>query len=138
MMPIRIFKRDEARDILSGRKKWVYMPILVGWKSETESIAIYVCAPVSAVIGYFNIDTIIEGTPEHVWEVTHDEAGISKRAFMREFRDARIMYALKVADRYTVEPPVTCAELLARPRKMRKSYLGEVNKIIDRARGVID
>ena len=137
MMPIRIFKRDEAKEILSGRKKWVYLSLLVGWKSETESIAMYVCAPTSAVIGYFNIDTIIEGTPEHVWELTHDEAGITKRAFMREFRDARLLYAIKVADRYTGDPPITRAELLAPPRKMRNSRLGEIYKIVDLAKGVI-
>lgn len=138
MMPIRIFKRAEAEAVLNGRKKWVYLPLLVGWKSETESIAMYVCAPTSAVIGYFNIETIIEGTPESVWESTKAEADITQRAFMKEFRDARFVYALKVADRYTINPPVTRAELLVPPKAIRNSRLGEVNKFVDRAKIVID
>lgn len=138
-MPIRIFKRSEADAILNGRRKWVYLSILVGWKAETTDIAMYVCAPTSAVIGYFNVDALLEGTPDEIWELTKDEADITKRGFMREFRRASFMYALKVGCRYTITPPVSRAELLApRPKAMRNSRLGEMNKFVDRAKIVID
>jgi predicted transcriptional regulator len=57
---------------------------------------VYASAPVSKVIGYFELAAVLAGPPDNLWRRTKHAAGIKRSYFQRYFSGCRVGYALKV------------------------------------------
>jgi len=63
---------------------------------KISSIVVYASSPVQKIIGEFEIDEIMTGSPEHLWCETSKDAGISKLYFDQYFADKCTGYAIRI------------------------------------------
>lgn len=91
-----------AERIFSGEKRYEFRKALFRDRS-VRRILVYASAPISKVIGEFNVEGFLELEPELLWQRTSAHAGISKEFFDSYFEGRIKGFAIKVGDvmRYT-------------------------------------
>lgn len=88
-------KPEFADKIFDGTKKVEFRRNI--FKSHAiTSIIVYASSPIQRIIGEFEIDEILEGSPEHLWCKTFKDAGISKAYFDQYFTNRGIGYAIRI------------------------------------------
>lgn len=95
-------KPEFANKIFSNEKIYEFRKVIFKDKS-VKDVVVYASSPVSEIIGKFTIAEIIQGTPETVWKLTKDKAGITKDYFNQYFKNKELAYAIKIkqAKRYS-------------------------------------
>lgn len=88
-------KPNFAKKIFEGTKKYEFRKVIFKQKGITK-IIVYASAPISMVIGEFEIDTIICDDPSSLWNITHKHAGIDLDYFNLYFSDRERGYAIKI------------------------------------------
>lgn len=94
MKAILSIKPEYVTQILDGRKTYEFRRRIFK-RPDVDTIVIYCTSPQSVVVAEASIDKVLESTPRHVWEQTHEHGGISRDKFMAYFRGADIAYAIK-------------------------------------------
>jgi len=95
MKVLLAIKPEFAEKIFNGIKKVEYRRII--FKSDKiTSIVVYASSPVQKIIGEFEIDEVLIGSPEQLWDATSQEAGISKSCFDQYFADKDTGYAIRI------------------------------------------
>lgn len=56
----------------------------------------YVSSPVKKVIGEFEIEGVIAGNPDDLWEETKEHSGVSKDFYDKYFSERKNGYAIKI------------------------------------------
>lgn len=94
-------KPQYADRIFNGEKKYEYRKSIFK-RNDIDTVVVYSTKPVGKVIGEFEIDTIIKGTPTEVWEITKKYSGIYKKDYKQYFsgRNDCVAIAIKNARRY--------------------------------------
>jgi predicted transcriptional regulator len=95
MQVILSIKPEFANKIFNGTKKYEFRRIL--FKNETiDSVIVYASAPISKVIGEFEIDEILFHDIESLWLKTAEYSGISEEYYTDYFQGKSNGYAIKV------------------------------------------
>lgn len=103
-------KPEFVAKIFSNEKQYEFRKVIFKNK-QVKDVVIYASSPVSKVVGEFTIDKIIEDTPDKVWKLTKDKAGITKSYFDEYFRDKQIAYAIKINQATQYDKPVDLQNL---------------------------
>ena len=72
-------KPEYVKDILSGRKKYEYRKIKP--KNRVDAIIIYSSAPVMKIVAEVEVEEIIEGNTDEIWEKTENGSGTNKKLY---------------------------------------------------------
>jgi predicted transcriptional regulator len=88
-------KPEFAEKIFSGEKQYEFRRVVFKNKDVTK-IVVYASAPVSMVIGEFEIEHVISAEPNKLWDQTKAFAGITKEYFLEYFRGLDNGYAIKI------------------------------------------
>lgn len=88
-------KPEFAYKIFEGSKKYEYRRVIFKNK-KIKKIIVYASAPVSKVIGEFEIDEVIKDEPKALWKTTKKQSGISEKYFKQYFDGKSIGFAIKV------------------------------------------
>lgn len=88
-------KPEFANKIFDGSKKFEFRRSIFRNK-EVKSIVVYASAPVSKVIGEFEIDKVHFKNLEELWNQTKDYSGISKEYFDLYFTGKEEGFAIQV------------------------------------------
>lgn len=84
-----------ANKILSGEKRFELRKTI--FKNDSiKKVIIYASAPISKVIGEFEIEKIIHEDVEALWEITKSESGVRKDFFEDYFLNRSKGYAIKI------------------------------------------
>ena len=81
-------KPEYVKEILSGRKKYEYRKIKP--KNRVDAIIIYSSAPVMKVVAEVNIEEIIEGNPDEVWQKTKNWSRTNKELYNEYFKNKNL------------------------------------------------
>jgi predicted transcriptional regulator len=84
-----------ADAIFRGEKKFEFRRKLFKTKSPTK-IFVYASAPISMVIGHFEVADVISKRPSNLWRDTGHAAGIKRSHFFKYFSGCNEAHALKV------------------------------------------
>lgn len=86
-MDIALFsiKPYYAKLILEGTKKFEFR--LNRCKKAINRIVIYETSPVCKITGEVFVTRVIEDTPQVLWNIARDNAGIDYKSFMKYFKD---------------------------------------------------
>jgi predicted transcriptional regulator len=104
-------KPKYADKIFSGEKKWEYRKKI--WTREgVDFVEVYASAPISKVIGQFQIVTIQREYRRDIWWTTGEESGISFKEFKEYFKHSFYGYAIKICN----------PELYGIPRDLKRAY----------------
>ena len=76
------------------------------FKKNVDTVVIYKTTPFCKIIGEFEIDGILYDTPENIWQITQEFAGITQDYFDKYFYNRKIAYAIKIGNikQYELEP----------------------------------
>lgn len=81
--------------IFSGQKKYEYRKTIFKRKDITR-VVVYATAPISRVVGEFEIESILFDEVNSLWEETKTHAGIDKKFFFEYFTEKEKGYAIKI------------------------------------------
>jgi predicted transcriptional regulator len=88
-------KPEFAEKIFNGTKRVEFRRSIFR-SNNISRIVVYASSPVQKIIGEFEIDEIISGSPEFLWNETSKEAGITKLYFDEYFGEKGEGYAIRI------------------------------------------
>lgn len=94
MKVILSIKPEFANKIFDGSKKYEFRKSI--FKEDVRTVLVYSSSPVQKVIGEFQIEEIIRHDLETLWELTKNDAGITKQYFYEYFADKDEGFAIKI------------------------------------------
>ena len=89
-------KPEFAHKIFEGSKKFEFRK-QVFKDTSVKKVIVYSSSPEQKVIGEFEIETILDDTPDKIWIQTKLYSGISREFFKSYFEGRNKAYAIKVA-----------------------------------------
>ena len=91
LLPI---KPKYAKKIISKEKKYEFRKQKP--KLEIKKVFIYEGTPSKKIIGYFTIKNILSGSPEDIWNICKNSAGIDKKEYFAYCADKEFIYAIYI------------------------------------------
>ncbi len=95
---ILAIKSEYAESILSGTKKYEFRKR--AFKRE-DIDRVYLCVSGGAIVGSFEIEFTLLGSPQAIWRACHECGGISREDFFEYFGNSTkaVAYKVKNAER---------------------------------------
>lgn len=90
-------KPEFAERIFDGTKRFEFRRRIYKNK-KVKSIIVYASAPISKVIGEFDIETVHFDDLKSLWNSTYKFAGISKEFYLQYFNGKESGYAIEVKE----------------------------------------
>ena len=93
-------KPEHAENIFNGNKLFEFRTVCC--RENVDKIIIYATSPIKKIVGEAQILEIIEGTPEKVWKIASEHAGITKLFYDSYFHNKKkaVAYRLGSIRRY--------------------------------------
>ncbi len=99
-------KPEFVNEIFGGSKKYEYRKII--FKNQNiSSVVVYATMPVGKVVGEFDIGSIIEASPEVLWNKTKKHSGISYEFFSDYFSKKAKGYAIQIENARLFPEPMS-------------------------------
>lgn len=95
MKIILSIKPEFANKIFEGTKKFEFRRAVFKNK-DVKNVVVYASAPISKVIGEFEIDKVIKDGLDSLWQETEEYSGISKKYYLDYFNGKEEGYAIKI------------------------------------------
>lgn len=89
--------------IFDGSKRFEYRRVV--FKRPVRKVLLYASAPISKVVGEFEIEGILHGALADLWSETANHAGISREVFDRYFADRAEGYAIRIGSTLRYKTP---------------------------------
>lgn len=99
-------KPEHVNNIFKGIKQYEYRKIRC--REQIDKIIIYATYPVMSIVGEADVENILEGSPDSVWQKTYDLSGISKNFYDQYYKGHKKAIAYKLAniEKYTNPKPL--------------------------------
>jgi type I restriction enzyme S subunit len=97
-------KPKYAEAILNGVKKYEFRRTI--FRRSVERVFIYSNSHVRKIVGLFEVEEILEGTPHEIWNSCHRYGGISKKDFYTYFEGSRRAFAIKIKNVFRFSEPI--------------------------------
>ncbi|KIL39598.1 hypothetical protein SD70_18890 [Gordoniibacillus kamchatkensis] len=88
-------KPEFVNKIFSGQKKYEYRKTIFKRK-DINIVVVYATAPISRVVGEFEIESILFDDVNSLWEETKTHSGIDEQFFFEYFTEKEKGYAIKI------------------------------------------
>jgi predicted transcriptional regulator len=98
-----------AEKIFDGEKRFEFRRRVFANKN-VKKIVVYVSAPISKVVGEFEIEDIIELEIENLWDHTKEHSGIAKDYFDSYFDGLETGFAIKIGKTCKYDAPLKLDE----------------------------
>lgn len=95
MQVLLSIKPEFADKIFAGEKRFEFRRTIFK-NREIKRVVVYASAPISMVIGEFEIGEILAGDLDELWEQTKEHAGITREYFFDYFEGRESGYAIEV------------------------------------------
>lgn len=99
---------EHVEKILDGTKMYEFRKVRC--KETITKIVIYSTSPVMKVVGEASIDGILENTPDKIWELTSEAAGIDRSFFDEYYRGKTKAVAFRIGDVERYDEPRSLAD----------------------------
>ncbi len=123
MKVILSIKPQFAEKIFDGTKKFEFRRTLFK-NTAVRNVIVYASAPISRIIGEFEIEEIMHNDLHFLWNDTKQYAGISEEYYFEYFDGKESGYAIKIKDtkrydssysieeKYGIKPPQSFAYII--------------------------
>jgi predicted transcriptional regulator len=95
--------REYVDMIFRGEKKVELRKVRPRSLKKGDFVLVYATSPQRAIVGIFEIDSIIENNPQSLWNSVREEAGISYPKFMEYFAKSEVGFAIVIGRKYRFE-----------------------------------
>lgn len=89
-------KPEYVNSIMSGEKIYEYRKLKC--RQDVDKIFIYSTNPVMKVVGEADVESVLEGTPNEIWEKTKKNSGVNKTFFDKYYQDKLLAIAYKLCN----------------------------------------
>lgn len=89
-----------------GGKRIEFRKRLFNNTNKIESVYMYTTYPIKKIVGIFNIDSIVRGSPTDLWERFKNFSGMNKDEFFKYFGSETIIFTIKIKDVKPFNPPL--------------------------------
>jgi|SRR5690554_1623492 len=104
-------KPEYAEKILSGDKKYEFRKTL--FKNPlVKTVVIYATMPVGEVVGEFDFEEVLSGSPTTIWSKTRTHSGITRGFFNSYFEGKSKAHAIKVKSVRRYKTPKKLKDIL--------------------------
>lgn len=103
-------KPEYAERIFTGEKKYEYRRSLFK-RDDIKTVIVYATKPVGKVIGEFEIDDVLKGNPNSIWEQTKLYAGIDEIAYTEYFSKKETGFAIVIKKAKMYKKPLELIDL---------------------------
>ncbi len=86
-----------AEAIVSKRKKYELRRSIFK-RGDVDKVYIYSTSPVSKIVGSFDVEEVIEDSPEGIWSACHEDLAISEDDFFKYFEGSASAFAIKITN----------------------------------------
>jgi predicted transcriptional regulator len=100
-----------AQKIFDGQKRYEFRRSIFK-RQDVKTVVVYASAPVSKVVGEFEVETILHESLDVLWRNTKHLAGITQEYFLDYFKDKSTGYAIAIRDCWRYESPFDLREVL--------------------------
>lgn len=108
-----------AEAILEGRKKVEFRK--TRFRRKVDRVVLYATQPIGAIVGWFDLEGIEQGSPRELWRSYGAVGGIKKRDFTNYYGRKDVGYAYRVANPTKLSAPASLAG--AGVRRPPQSYM---------------
>ncbi|MGB4774591.1 MAG: ASCH domain-containing protein, partial [Daejeonella sp.] len=102
-------KPEFAELIFDGTKKFEFRKAVFK-NTDIKTVVVYASSPTQKVIGEFEIESILNDSPEKLWKITKAFAGINEDFFYQYFSDRDTAYAIKIKKTRKYRKPLCLKE----------------------------
>ena len=121
-------KPKYADEIISGKKKYEFRKSVFK-RDDIEKVYIYSSSPVKKIIAIVNIGYILSDSPQKLWELCKEDAGISEVDFFKYFKNSDVGYAIKIINVQEFSPPIDPYDIIENFRPPQSFYYLPMNFI---------
>ncbi len=107
LMPINPKFVDE---ILSGKKKYEYRKIKAK-RNNINKMIIYSTSPIMKVVAEVAIKSILEESPDVIWEKTKHKSGITKEFYNKYYKNKKIAVAYELGEIIKYDKPINLNDI---------------------------
>lgn len=104
-------KPKYAEKIFSGVKRYEFRK--QAFKKTVDVVVLYATKPVGKIVGEFRLKSILQGSPDEIWQKTAQFSGISRDFFDRYYKNHKRAYALEIEHPVQYKRPVKPLEFMA-------------------------
>lgn len=107
---------EHVENILLGTKRFEFRKVRC--KSAVDKILIYATAPEKMVVAEAEVEDIIEGDVETVWDITHEYSGITYDFYASYYKgkEKAVAYKLRKVRKYKEPKPLSAFGLRYAPQ----------------------
>lgn len=109
MKIILSIKPEFAEKIFEGTKKYEFRRTLFK-NTQVKGVVVYASAPISKIIGEFEIETVLHQELDSLWDDTGEYSGITKDYYQQYFDGKQTGYAIKVKKTRKYKEPICIKE----------------------------
>lgn len=113
MQVLLSIKPEFVEKIFNGEKKFEYRKSIFTNK-EVKTVLIYATMPVGRVVGQFEIEKILEDSPNNIWDETRNYSGINKDFYDEYFKGKNKAYAIKIKSYKIFDTPKNLYQCIKR------------------------
>lgn len=97
-------KPQFARSIFSGEKLYEFRKTKI--REDARIVLLYASSPKQALVGFAEIEKILEGKPEDIWQKTKNKSGIEFSFFEEYYKGKEKAFALKLKNVCEFNAPI--------------------------------
>lgn len=101
-------KPEYVENILNKSKQYEFRKVKC--KRNIDTIIIYATAPISQVVAEVKVIDVLEDSPEKIWSLTKDFAGITKKYFSSYYKNKTTAIAYKLGNVKKYDIPLSLQE----------------------------
>lgn len=121
MKALLSIKPEFVEAIRRGEKLFEYRKSI--FKKKVTKVIIYETMPVGKVIGEFDIEKIIKGTPEEIWKATYLNSGVEREFYNNYFSHKEKAFAIQIKDFIEYDTPLSLKEYNTKIKVAPQSFL---------------
>jgi len=106
-------KPEFAEKIFTGIKRYEYRKVVYANRS-IKTIVVYATRPMSRIVGEFDVNGIIEATPDCLWKETQAYSGVDREFFDAYFTGRNKAFAICVGAVRKYQLPVVPQQIIQR------------------------
>lgn len=109
MKVILSIKPEFAEKIFNGSKKFEFRRRLYK-KKDVKVVIVYASAPISKIIGEFEIGSVLHDNLSSLWKTTNEFSGITEEYYIDYFKGKESGYAIAVKNAEKYDQPICIRE----------------------------
>lgn len=111
-MNVLLSVRPQYAEAIVSKKKKYELRRSVFKRKDVEKVYIYSTSPVRKIVGSFEVEEVIEDSPETIWNTCHEDLAISEYDFFRYFEGSMSAFAIKITNMMRFSDPLDPCSLI--------------------------